>query len=138
MEMPEEKNQVRVLLAKPGLDGHDRGVKLVAQALRNVGIEVIFLGIQCTAGQIVQAALQEAVDVIGLSIFSGGHMTIIPRILEELKKSGAGEIPVIVGGIIPPADADELGRAGVKGVFGPGCSTSEIVAAFSCRGKATR
>jgi methylmalonyl-CoA mutase C-terminal domain/subunit len=136
--MSEEKKQVRVLLAKPGLDGHDRGVKLVAQALRNAGAEVIFLGIQCTAGQIVQAALQESVDVIGLSIFSGGHMTIIPRILKELKESGAGEIPVIVGGIIPPADAEELERAGVKEVFGPGCSTSEIVTAFFRLGEATR
>ena len=130
--MVKEKNRVRVLLAKPGMDGHDRGVRLVAHALRDAGVETVFLGIQVTADELVQAAIQESVDVIGLSIFSGGSMNLIPRIMDTLRDNGLGDIPVIVGGIIPPDDAVELKRIGVKEVFGPGCFTSEIVSAF-CR-----
>lgn len=129
--MGEEKRRVRVLLAKPGLDGHDRGVQLVAQALRDAGIETVFLGIQVTADQVAEAAIQESVDVIGLSIFSGGHMTIIPRIINTLRDNDLGDMPVVVGGIIPPEDTVELKKIGVKEVFGPGCFTSEIVSAFT-------
>jgi len=129
--MGEEEKRIRVLLAKPGLDGHDRGVRLVARALRDAGVETVFLGVQVTADQLVQAAIQESVDVIGLSIFSGGHMILIPRMINELRDKGLGDIPVIVGGIIPPGDAVELKRIGVKEVFGPGCPTSNIVSAFS-------
>ncbi len=128
--MGDEGKQIRVLLAKPGLDGHDRGVRLVARALRDAGVETIFLGLQVTADQLIQAAIEESVDVIGLSIFSGGHMILIPRIINELRNNGLGDIPVIVGGIVPPEDAVELKRLGVKEVFGPGRPTSEIVSAF--------
>lgn len=125
--MTAENRRIRVLLAKPGLDGHDRGINIVARALRDAGIEVIFLGLQVTREQIVEAAIQEAVDVIGLSIFSGGHMTLVPRIIDVIKKRGVSDIPIIVGGIIPPEDALELKKIGVYEVFGPGCPTSEIV-----------
>lgn len=128
--MRNEGKQIRVLLAKPGLDGHDRGIRLVARALRDAGVETVFLGLQVTADQLVQAAIEESVDVIGLSIFSGGHMVLIPRILNELRDNGLGNIPVIVGGIVPPDDAVELKRFGVREVFGPGCPTSTIVSAF--------
>jgi len=125
--MTEKGKTIRVLLAKPGLDGHDRGIYLVAQALRDAGIEVIFLGLQTTAEQVVAAALQEDVDVIGLSIFSGGHMIIIPRILEALRTAGLEKIPVIVGGIIPPDDVPELRKCGICEIFTPGCSTTDII-----------
>ena len=125
--MERGKRNVRVLLAKPGLDGHDRGIYLVARALRDAGIEVVFLGLHVTTRQIVRAVIQEDVDVIGLSIFSGGHMTLIPRIMDSLREEGLGDLPVIVGGIIPPGDAEELKRIGVLEVFSPGCATSEIV-----------
>ena len=125
--MERGKPNVRILLAKPGLDGHDRGIYLVARALRDAGIEVVFLGLQVTTRQIVHAVIQEDVDVIGLSIFSGGHMTLIPRIIDNLRDEGLGDLPVIVGGIIPPGDAKELKRLGVSEVFFPGCATSEIV-----------
>lgn len=125
--MEKGTRKIRVLLGKPGLDGHDRGIYLVAQALRDAGIEVVFLGLQVSTGQIMDAVIQEEVDVIGLSIFSGGHMTLIPRIIDSLKHEGLGDLPVIVGGIIPPGDAEELKRIGVREVFPPGCLTSEIV-----------
>ncbi len=125
--MKNGKRTIRVLLAKPGLDGHDRGVYLVAQALRDAGIEVIFLGLQTTAEEVVAAALQEDVDMVGLSIFSGGHMTILPRITEKLRQAGLGELPVIVGGIIPPDDARTLKGMGIHEVFPPGCSTADII-----------
>ena len=128
--MAAENRRIRVLLAKPGLDGHDRGINVVARALRDAGIEVVFLGLQVTREQIVEAVIQEAVDIIGLSIFSGGHMTLIPRIIDALKENGLGDVPVIVGGIIPPEDALELKKMGVCKVFGPGCHTSEIVSCF--------
>jgi methylmalonyl-CoA mutase C-terminal domain/subunit len=126
-----EKRNVRILLAKPGLDGHDRGIHLVARALRDAGIEVIFLGLQVTPTQIVRAVIQEDVDVIGLSTFSGGHMTLIPRIIDNLRDEGLSDLPVIVGGIIPPGDVEALKRMGVRKVFIPGSSTSEIVS-FVC------
>ncbi|MBN2283887.1 MAG: cobalamin-dependent protein [Deltaproteobacteria bacterium] len=126
--MSKNDPRVRVLLAKPGLDGHDRGVYVVAQALRDSGIEVVFLGLQVTPDQVAQAAEQESVDVIGLSIFSGGHMTLVPRIIESLKEKGLQNIPIIVGGIIPPEDAEKLKRNGVCEIFPPGCSMAEVVA----------
>jgi methylmalonyl-CoA mutase C-terminal domain/subunit len=126
--MTAENRRIRVLLAKPGLDGHDRGINVVARALRDAGIEVVFLGLQVTREQIVAAAIQESVDVIGISVFSGGHMTLVPRIIEALAEGGLSDVPVVVGGIIPPEDATELKKLGVREVFGPGCHTSEIVA----------
>lgn len=125
--MPSNNTHIRVLLAKPGLDGHDRGIYLVAKALLNSGIEVVFLGLQVTPHQIVRAAIQESVDIIGLSIFSGGYMTLIPKIIDALKEEGLDHMPIIVGGIIPPEDAKKLKDYGVSAVFPPGCSMSEIV-----------
>ncbi|MDI3316085.1 MAG: cobalamin B12-binding domain-containing protein [Bacillota bacterium] len=118
---------LRVLVAKPGLDRHDRGAKVIARALRDAGMEVIYTGIHQTPAEIVAAAVQEDVDVVGLSILSGAHMTLVPRVLQGLREAGAGDIPVVVGGIIPPEDAEELKRAGVLEVFGPGSSTEAIV-----------
>lgn len=128
--MNEGKGRHRVLLAKPGLDGHDRGVLLVARTLRNAAFEVIYLGLRVTPEQVVQSALQEDVDLIGLSVFSGGHMTLVPRILHSLETGGIGTVPVVVGGIIPPRDVAQLKRIGVAEVFGPGCSPAEIVASI--------
>jgi methylmalonyl-CoA mutase C-terminal domain/subunit len=125
--MSGENKRIRILLAKPGLDGHDRGVRLVARTLRDAAFEVIFLGLRVTPEQIVQSAVQEDVDLIGLSVFSGGHMALVPRILHALHEGGVNTVPVVVGGIVPPRDALELKRIGVSQVFGPGCSTSEIV-----------
>jgi methylmalonyl-CoA mutase C-terminal domain/subunit len=119
---------VRVVVAKPGLDGHDRGAKVVARALRDAGMEVIYTGLKVTPEQVVQTALDEDADAIGLSILSGAHMHLVPRTLELLKKAGASDIPVFVGGIIPTEDADKLRKMGVAGVFGPGTSTETIVA----------
>jgi methylmalonyl-CoA mutase, C-terminal domain len=118
---------VRVVVAKPGLDGHDRGAKVVARALRDAGMEVIYTGLKVTPEQVVQTALDEDADAIGLSILSGAHMHLVPRTLELLKKAGAADIPVFVGGIIPTEDADKLRKMGVAGVFGPGTSTETIV-----------
>ena len=117
----------RVLIAKPGLDGHDRGAKIIVRALRDAGMEVIYTGIRQTPQAIVSAAVQEDVDVIGLSILSGAHMALVPRILDLLGKADAGDIPLLVGGIIPDGDAEELKRLGVRAVFGPGTSTARIV-----------
>jgi methylmalonyl-CoA mutase C-terminal domain/subunit len=128
--MTEEIRRIRVLLAKPGLAGHDRGIRLVARALRDAAFEVIFLGLRVTPDQVVQSAVQEDVDLIGLSVFSGGHMTLVPRILHALREGGVNAVPVVVGGIIPPSDALELKKMGVSQVFGPGCSTSEMVASL--------
>ncbi|MCD6290933.1 MAG: cobalamin B12-binding domain-containing protein [Anaerolineae bacterium] len=119
--------KIRVLIAKPGLDGHDRGAKVVARALRDAGMEVIYTGIRQTPEMIVEAALQEDVDVIGLSILSGAHMTLCPRIMELLRQYGMGDVPVLVGGIIPEEDRAALEAAGVRAVFGPGTPTHEIV-----------
>ena len=120
-------NTIRVVVAKPGLDGHDRGAKIIARALRDAGMEVIYTGLHQTPEQIVETAVQEDADAIGISILSGAHMTLVPRILELLRDSGAEDVIVVVGGTIPADDADELKRQGVAGVFGPGATTSEIV-----------
>ncbi len=118
--------KIRVLVGKPGLDGHDRGAKVVAAALRDAGMEVIYTGLHQTCEAIIEAAIQEDVDVIGLSILSGAHMTIFPRILKLLKERKAN-IPVIGGGIIPMDDMKKLEKIGVKKLFGPGTPTTEIV-----------
>lgn len=121
------KKKIRVLIAKPGLDGHDRGAKVVARALRDAGMEVIYAGLRQTPDMIVDAALQEDVDVIGLSILSGAHMTLVPRVLEGLKVNGLDDVIVTVGGIIPDDDVPALNALGVEGIFGPGTSTPEII-----------
>ncbi len=120
--------KVRVLVAKPGLDGHDRGAKVVARALRDAGMEVIYTGIRQTPEMIVEAALQEDVDVIGLSILSGAHMALFPRIIELMKENGLDDVLVIAGGIIPDEDIAQLKEMGITGIFGPGTSTQDIVA----------
>lgn len=121
------QRKVRVLVAKPGLDGHDRGAKVVARALRDAGMEVIYTGLRQTPEQIVEAAVQEDVDVLGLSILSGAHNTLVPKILAGLREQGAEDITVLVGGIIPAEDAEKLQAQGVEGVFGPGTSLQDIV-----------
>ncbi len=118
---------IRVLIAKPGLDGHDRGAKIVARALRDAGMEVIYAGLRQTPEAIVQAAIEEDVDLIGVSILSGAHMALIPRIVQLLKKERASDIPVFAGGIIPDEDARRLKKLGVRAIFGPGASLEEIV-----------
>ncbi|MBM3944279.1 MAG: cobalamin B12-binding domain-containing protein [SAR202 cluster bacterium] len=117
---------IRVLVAKPGLDGHDRGAKVVARALRDAGMEVIYTGIRQTPEMIVEAALQEDVDVIGLSILSGAHMELFPRIFEGLKKHGMDDVIIVAGGIIPEDDKKALEAMGVKAIFGPGTPTLQI------------
>jgi methylmalonyl-CoA mutase, C-terminal domain len=121
------KRPIRVLVAKPGLDGHDRGAKVVAAALRDAGMEVIYTGLHQTPEQIAQAAVQEDVDVVGLSILSGAHMTLFPRVKQLLDQAGRRDILVTGGGIIPPDDMTELERQGVGKLFGPGTPTSELV-----------
>jgi methylmalonyl-CoA mutase C-terminal domain/subunit len=125
--MADEKKSKRVLLAKPGLDGHDRGVKVVARALRDAGMEVIYLGLHQTPEQIVQAAIEEDVKVVGLSSLAGAHMTIFTKLIELLRERGAPDIKVMGGGIIPDEDIAELERMGVLKIFTPGTQTSEIV-----------
>ena len=120
-------SRIRVLVAKPGLDGHDRGAKVIARALRDAGMEVVYTGLRQTPEMIVNAALQEDVQVIGLSILSGAHNAIVPRILELLKEKGMTDVVVIVGGIVPDEDAAELRRQGVGAVFQPGASLEAIV-----------
>jgi methylmalonyl-CoA mutase C-terminal domain/subunit len=122
-----------VLIAKPGLDGHDRGAKVVARALRDAGMEVIYTGIRQTPEMIATAALQEDVDVVGLSILSGAHMALVPRVLEALSAVGRGDALVVVGGIIPDEDAAALRALGVEGVFGPGTPTGDIAAFIQAR-----
>src|SRR4030043_264708 len=122
------KGKIRVLMAKPGLDGHDRGAKVVARALRDAGMEVTYTGLRQTPEMISEAALQEDVDAIGLSILSGAHMALVPRVLELLKANGQGHVKVFVGGIIPDEDIPPLKALGVTGVYGPGAST-EVLAA---------
>lgn len=119
--------KIRVLVAKPGLDGHDRGAKVVARALRDAGFEVIYTGIRQTPAMIAEAALQEDVDVVGLSILSGAHMTLCPKVVELLRAQGQEDVTVLVGGIIPDEDVPKLQAAGVQGVFGPGTSTQDII-----------
>jgi methylmalonyl-CoA mutase C-terminal domain/subunit len=118
---------IRVVIAKPGLDGHDRGAKIIARALRDAGMEVIYTGLHQTPEQIVETAIQEDADAVGVSILSGAHMTLVPRIVDGLRANGADDVLVVVGGTIPPDDADELKGMGVAEVFGPGATTSEIV-----------
>ena len=118
---------LRILIAKPGLDGHDRGAKVVARALRDAGMEVIYAGLRQTPEMIVEAALQEDVDGIGLSILSGAHMTLVPKVLRGLREAGLEHIKVFVGGIIPDEDVPALREMGVAGIFGPGSSTQAIV-----------
>jgi methylmalonyl-CoA mutase C-terminal domain/subunit len=120
--------KIRVLIAKPGLDGHDRGAKVIARALRDAGMEIIYTGLRQTPEMIADAALQEDVDVIGLSILSGAHMSLVPRVLELLRCQGQGDILVFVGGIIPERDIQPLLALGVKAVYGPGTSTSQVAA----------
>ena len=119
--------KIRVIIGKPGLDGHDRGAKVVAAALRDAGMEVIYTGLHQTCESIVEAAIQEDVDIIGLSILSGAHMTIFPKVLILLKKKGAEDIILTGGGIIPEEDMKKLEKKGVKKMFGPGTPTTEIV-----------
>jgi methylmalonyl-CoA mutase C-terminal domain/subunit len=118
---------IRVVIAKPGLDGHDRGAKIIARALRDAGMEVIYTGLHQTPEQIVETAIQEDADAVGVSILSGAHMTLVPRIVEGLRANGAEDVLVVVGGTVPPDDADELKALGVSEVFGPGATTGEIV-----------
>jgi methylmalonyl-CoA mutase, C-terminal domain len=120
-------DRIRVLIAKPGLDGHDRGAKIIARALRDAGMEVIYTGLRQTPEMIVNAALQEDVRVIGLSILSGAHSAIVPRVMELLRENEMTDVLVIVGGIIPDEDADGLRKLGVAAVFQPGASLEEIV-----------
>lgn len=122
-----EPAKVRILIAKPGLDGHDRGAKIVARALRDAGFEVIYTGLHQTPEMIVESAIQEDVDAIGLSILSGAHMSIFPKVLELLKEKGAEQIKVFGGGIIPPEDVQKLKELGVMEIFLPGTSTEEII-----------
>lgn len=118
---------IRVLIAKPGLDGHDRGAKVVARALRDAGMEVIYTGIRQTPQMIAEAALQEDVDVIGLSILSGAHLELFPRVVEELKQRGVDDVLLFCGGIIPQDDIPKVNAIGFKGVFGPGTNTNDII-----------
>lgn len=124
------ERKIRVLIAKPGLDGHDRGAKVVARALRDAGMEVIYTGLRQTPEQIVAAAIQEDVDAIGLSILSGAHNVLFPEILKKLKEEGAGDIPVFAGGIIPDKDIEKLRQMGVRDIFPPGTSTAKAVEAI--------
>jgi len=119
--------KIRVIVAKPGLDGHDRGAKVVARAFRDAGFEVIYTGLRQTPEQIVNAALQEDADVVGLSVLSGAHMTLCPRITELMKKERLDDVLVVVGGIIPDQDIPKLKASGVSAVFQPGASTEDII-----------
>ena len=119
--------KIRILVAKPGLDGHDRGAKVVARALADAGYEVVYTGLHQTPEMIAAAAVQEAVDAVGLSIMSGAHMTLFPAVMEALTKRGAGDVLIFGGGIIPDEDIAELKRLGVATIFKPGASTREIV-----------
>jgi methylmalonyl-CoA mutase C-terminal domain/subunit len=119
--------KIRVVVAKPGLDGHDRGAKIIARALRDAGMEVIYTGLHQTPEQIVETAIQEDADAVGISILSGAHMTLVPRILDLLRENGAEDVLVVVGGTIPHEDIEELKAGGVAEVFTPGAPTSEIV-----------
>jgi methylmalonyl-CoA mutase, C-terminal domain len=118
---------IRVVVAKPGLDGHDRGAKIIARSLRDAGMEVIYTGLHQTPEQIVATVIQEDADAVGISILSGAHMTLVPRILDLLKEQGAGDVVVVVGGTIPGEDVEELKRLGVAEVFTPGAPTAAIV-----------
>jgi methylmalonyl-CoA mutase C-terminal domain/subunit len=120
--------RIRVLIAKPGLDGHDRGAKVIARALRDAGMEVVYTGIRQTPEMIAEAALHEDVDVVGMSILSGAHMALFPRVMELLRENDMDDVLVVTGGIIPDEDVPTLNEMGIKGVFGPGTPMDEIVA----------
>ena len=122
------EQKIRVIVAKPGLDGHDRGAKVIARAFRDAGFEVIYTGLRQTPEQVANAALQEDADVVGLSVLSGAHMTLCPRIMELMKKERLDDVLVIVGGIIPDQDIPKLKELGVAAIFQPGASTEDIVA----------
>ncbi|MFN2227923.1 MAG: cobalamin B12-binding domain-containing protein [Anaerolineae bacterium] len=119
--------KIRVLVAKPGLDGHDRGAKVIARALRDAGMEVVYTGIRQTPEMIAEAALQEDVDVIGMSILSGAHMALFPKVMELLRENGMDDVLVVAGGIIPDEDVPTLNEMGIEGIFGPGTPTETIV-----------
>ncbi len=121
------EDKIKVIIAKPGLDGHDRGAKVVARALRDAGMEVVYTGIRQTPEMIAETALQEDADVVGLSLLSGAHLELFPRVAEELKKRGMDEVVLFGGGIIPREDIPALEKMGFKGIFGPGASTLDIV-----------
>jgi methylmalonyl-CoA mutase C-terminal domain/subunit len=121
------EKRIRVLIAKPGLDGHDRGAKVIARALRDAGMEVVYTGIRQTPEMIAEAALQEDVDVVGMSILSGAHMALFPRVIELLRENDMEDVLVVAGGIIPDEDVPALNEMGIKGIFGPGTSTDAIV-----------
>jgi methylmalonyl-CoA mutase C-terminal domain/subunit len=123
----QSKRKIRILIAKPGLDSHDRGAKIVARSLRDAGMEVIYTGLRQTPEQIAETALQEDVDVIGLSILSGAHKALFPRIMELLKQKGLTDVMVFAGGIIPEEDVTEMKKLGIKEIFGPGTPTETIV-----------
>jgi methylmalonyl-CoA mutase C-terminal domain/subunit len=129
--MSKMQRKLRILIAKPGLDGHDRGAKVIARALRDAGMEVIYTGLRQTPEMIAEAALQEDVDAIGLSILSGAHMTLVPKILELVREQGQKKVPVLVGGIIPDEDVQHLHQAGVSAIFGPGTNTHDVIEAFN-------
>ena len=128
--------KIRVVVAKPGLDGHDRGAKIIARALRDAGMEVIYTGLHQTPEQIVETAIQEDADAVGISILSGAHMTLVPKILDGLRAQGAEDVLVVLGGTIPTDDAEELKKNGVAAVFTPGAPTSEIVDFLQARAAA--
>jgi methylmalonyl-CoA mutase C-terminal domain/subunit len=121
------QRKIRVLVAKPGLDGHDRGVKVVARALRDAGMEVIYTGLRQTPEMIAESALQEDVDVVGLSILSGAHMALLPLVVEKLREVDMGHVLIVVGGIIPDSDIEPLREAGIHGIFTPGTPTQAII-----------
>jgi methylmalonyl-CoA mutase C-terminal domain/subunit len=121
------ERRIRAIVAKPGLDGHDRGAKVVARAMRDAGMEVIYTGLRQTPEMIAEAALQEDVDVVGLSILSGAHMALVPRVIELLKNNGQAHVKVFIGGIIPDEDVQKLLGLGVSGIYGPGTITDDIV-----------
>ena len=122
-----QERKIKIIIAKPGLDGHDRGAKVVARALRDAGFEVVYTGIRQTPEMIAETALQEDADVIGLSILSGAHLELFPRVVEELKKRGMDDVVLFGGGIIPRDDIPQLEKLGFKGIFGPGSSTYDII-----------
>ena len=126
-EAQDSERKIRVLIAKPGLDGHDRGAKIIARALRDAGMEVIYTGLHQTPEMVAEAALQEDVDAVGLSILSGAHMALFPRVMEELRKRGLDDVMVYAGGIIPDDDIPAIKEMGIAGVFGPGTPMQEAV-----------
>lgn len=128
--MPEQKKKHRVLIGKPGLDGHDRGAKFIARALRDAGFEVVYTGIRRTPEEIAAAAVQEDVSAVGLSLLSGAHLSLFPAVVQALRKAGAGDIPVLGGGIIPDEDVVLLKEAGIAEVYTPGTPVTQIIAAF--------